>query len=469
MSPVTMSPVTMSPVTMNPATMGTNTAITAAGRAAAARALLLVVVLILLSATTATASRIAVDVSLAQPWLEAGEQRTTYLKVGLTGFELAGRRTPVNLAIVLDRSGSMQGDKLRHAKEAALLAVKRLAAEDIVSVIAYDHSIHVVVPATRVADREHINTAIRQLEAGGNTALFAGVSKGAFEVRKFLDPRKVNRVLLLSDGLANVGPDTPADLGELGASLRKEGISITTVGLGLGYNEDLMTRLAERSDGNHAFAEQPTDLARIFDLELGDVLEVVAQEVLVEITCPPGVRPVRVLGRDAEIVGRKVLVLMNQLYSKHEKYVLLELEVPAQRAGEELQVAGVEVSYANMATMADDHLNRRVAARFTDSVEVVQEHENRDVMVAVVEQIATLQNELALNLRDQGKIEEAQQLLLLNADYAAQNAVVLNAKQLQELALDNFTDADNLAPEDWEKNRKVMRERQSVTKTQRRY
>ncbi len=103
--------------------------------------------------------------------------------------------------------------------------------------------------------------------------------KGSSEVRKFINRNRVNRVILISDGIANVGPSSPEALGNLGASLGKEGISVTTIGLEAEYNEDLMTKLAMYSDGNHAFAETPQDLARIFDHEFNDILSVIAQDV----------------------------------------------------------------------------------------------------------------------------------------------------------------------------------------------
>jgi len=422
----------------------------------------------LLAAAPASATRVHLDVDLAQPMLEAGADRTTYLKIGLTGFELGTQlRTSVNVAIVLDRSGSMQGEKLERAKEAAIAAIDRLTAQDIVSVIAYDHQVRVLVPATRVSDTEQMRAAIRSLEVGGNTALFAGVSKGAAEVRKFLDRHRVNRVILLSDGLANVGPDSPSELGSLGLSFKKEGISVTTIGLGLGYHEDLMTRLAGASDGNHAFVEHPRDLARIFDNEFGDVLSVVAQEVVVYIHCPPGVRPLRVLGRDAEIVGSTAVVTLNQLYADQEKYVLLELEVPGGRRGERRPLADVEVTYANMATKSSERVTGQASAFFTDQTELVRRAENREVMVAVVEQVATERNELALALRDQGKIEEAQRALLDNASYIQQNAVDLDSESLSKLATENVQQSEGLEGADWERSRKQMRETQEKVKQQR--
>jgi Ca-activated chloride channel family protein len=275
-------------------------------------------------------------------------------------------------------------------------------------------------------------------------------------------------VILLSDGLANVGPSSPSELGNLGRSLVRDGIAVTTIGLGLGYNEDLMTRLAYNSDGNHYFAESARQLASIFDSELGDVLSVVAQEVITEIECAPGIRPVRILGREGEISGQNVKVYLNQLYSAHEKYVLLEVEVPSHRDGEELQLADVRVRYDNMQTRERDALEQGVKAQFSRSAELVQKNEDKDVMISVVEQVATEKNEEATQLRDEGKIEEAQELLQDNAAYLERNAQAYQAPQLQSLGEQNRQDADAVDDADWNRQRKVMREKQAEVKMQQR-
>ncbi|MBT3191000.1 MAG: VWA domain-containing protein [Verrucomicrobia bacterium] len=418
-----------------------------------------------------SAAQVKLDVSLANPVLIAGKKQTTYLKVGLTGFEMEGKskRTPANIAIVIDRSGSMQGDKIKQAKEAARVAISRLNGNDIVSVVAYDDTVSVLVPATKASDREAILAGIDRIEAGGSTALFAGVSKGAEEVRKFLTRDRVNRVILLSDGLANVGPDTPGALGELGSSLVKEGISVTTLGLGLGFNEDLMSLLAQRSDGNHAFIEHSKDLVKIFNYEFGDVLSVVAQEVLVTINCAEAVRPVKVLGRQADIAGQNVVASINQLYSNQEKYLMLEVEIPEGSVKKPLDVANVKVTYANMSTKTTDTLTSAVAVRFTESEEQVVQKRDKVVLEAAVMQVATERNIMATQLRDEGKVEEAQKLLIFNAGYLQQQAGELESEQLDSYAGDNRDDSMNLDASSWKARRKSMRDVQYKNTTQRSY
>jgi Ca-activated chloride channel family protein len=286
------------------------------------------------------------------------------------------------------------------------------------------------------------------------------VSKGAAEVRKFLDRNYVNRVILLSDGLANVGPSTPTALGELGASLMKEGIAVTTLGLGLDYNEDLMVELARRSDGNHVFVEQATELAAVFNHEFNDVLSVVAQEITIKILCAPGIRPVRLLGIDGEINGQEVLVQLNQLYSEQEKYVLLEVEVPGSTAMQIQPIAEVEVAYANMETKTTDRLGSAISVHFDESAEVVEERTNIKVMTECVLQIANVRNVLALVLRDQGKTQQAKALLETNCEFLSTNAQKLESEKLQKRAIDNRQQSENLDHDNWKRARKQMRSQQ---------
>jgi Ca-activated chloride channel family protein len=410
----------------------------------------------------AQGEQVKLKVAVSHPVLLAGQKQTAYLKVGLTGVPLAvaEKRAPINVALVLDRSGSMSGEKIRKAKEAAILAIHQLGPDDIVSVVAYNHSVTVLVPATKVSDKHTIYSAIDRLHAGGTTALFAGVSKGAHEVRKFLSEDRVNRVILLSDGLANVGPSSPRALEALGASLIKEGISVTTIGLGMGYNEDLMFRLAHASEGNHVFVESSAHLARIFTREFGDLLSVVANEVEVEITCAEGIRPVRVLGRAADINGQMVTSRLNQLYGKQEKYVLLEVEVDKMSADAKLQAAEVAVRYQDVASKKAGELSGSAMVAFSESAQVVKSHTNRDVMVAAVEQIGADNNVRAMLLRDQGKISEAREALISNERYLNDNADRWKSKKLRSYGKTQRDDLDNLDPGKWKKRRKVMREYQ---------
>ena len=352
-------------------------------------------------AETGVACRVEIDRHV----LPANGPQRAVVKVTLDAPPLPERieRPAVNLSIVLDRSGSMAGQKLEKAKDAAIEALRRLGPGDIFSVVVYNHTVLTVVPAQSARNVEWIVGRIRGIRSGGNTALFAGVSQGAAEVRRNLGRGYVNRIILLSDGLANVGPSTPEDLGRLGVALIKEGVSVTTVGVGTDYNEDLMTRLSQNSDGNTYFVESSRDLPRIFAAELGDVLSVVAKEVHLFIECLSGVRPLSIIGREGRIKGRTVELSLNQLYGSQEKYALVEVEIPRGRSGEEIDVALAKVSYENAFTKQRESSTGQARARFSKNIIEVKKSANMDVQREYQLNLNAIAQDRAIYYADQGK------------------------------------------------------------------
>lgn len=396
---------------------------------------------ILSSSAYAGAQQLTLDVTPVHSVLQANKKQSVWIRVGLKGFELESekKRPGVNLAIVLDKSGSMQGEKIKRAREAAVDAIRLLRADDIVSIVTYDSTVNVLVPATKLTDKEAVIRAVRTIQPGGNTALFAGVSKGAGEVRKFLDKERVNRVILLSDGLANVGPSSPGELGSLGKSLLRENISVSTLGLGSGYNEDLMVKLAANSGGNHLFIEDASELADIFRSEFEDVTSVVAQEIDVNISIPRGIRPVRVLGNDADINGQNVVTRLAQIYSGQDRHVVISVEVPASESETKRKLASVSVTYANMKTHESDRLSGATAVRFSDDQTQVEESMDRSAMADVVALVSSEQNKLATKYLDEGNILGCRQVLKDNVEFLTLNAYLCptDESRLKALASQN--------------------------------
>jgi Ca-activated chloride channel family protein len=172
------------------------------------------------------------------------------------------------------------------------------------------------------------------------------------------------------------------------------------------------------------------------------------------------------LGRDGEIKGRNVCVFINQLYSGHEKYILLEVEVGAVTAKETRKIASVNVRYDNLQTHDSDKLSAELSATFSSSKQLVDKKTNHKVMVDVVEQIATERNELAVTLRDQGQIDKAREVLGDNVSYLNLNAARYNSKKLKDFGMLNDADAMNLDEQNWTRQRKSMRYQQSSRKRQ---
>ncbi|WP_334324627.1 vWA domain-containing protein [Gilliamella apicola] len=362
--------------------------------------------------------QIQVRSELSSPIILEGTPETNYLKVSLSGQNIdSKKRVPINLAIVIDKSGSMSGQRIEKAREAAILAVNMLNENDTLSIVAYDSEARVIVPATKVDNRLRIIGLINEnIYAEGGTALFAGLSKGIKQVENQLTKDKVNRIILLSDGQANIGPSSVDELSQLAIIAAKKNIAITTLGIGSDYNELLMSSIASYSDGNHVFVNNSADLENVFVHEFNDIMSAIAQDVVITIQLKNGVKPVRLLGRDGVIKGNEITVKMNQLFSNQEKYVLLEVIPDKGKVGQEKTLAQVDLKYDNLLENKTENETQVVRISYTKDKKMVDDAIHQDVLVETELQKVALENEKALELYNQGKRDEAQQLLRENGE-----------------------------------------------------
>ena len=434
----------------------------------------------LLLATTAhqaQASEVTVEAELGQSVLSSAKAGHVYLRLNLKALAAAkeARRAPVNIALVLDRSGSMQGARIAAAKEAAKMALARLGRDDTIAVVSFSSGVEVMQGATHLADQSALKAKIEAMRADGQTALYAGVVEGGREVKKFLEPNRINRVILMSDGQANVGPASPKELAELGRELGGKGITVTTIGLGLDYNEDLMQRLAAASDGNHAFAENPADLVKFFNSEFGDALSVAAQDLIITIEVKSGFTPRRVLNREGSISGQRITLKLNHLQTDTDRSIVVELDTAAGRSEGDADVANVTVDYLDLDSSARRSASAQLGARFSPNDADVEASLNKSVTAQVTAQIATEQNEKAVELRDAGDVAGAKKLLQDNAkflNFSRQKltsgiapAPPATAAILDEQEKQNRAEADSLVGEQWDKTRKMMRTEQHKSKS----
>ena len=306
-----------------------------------------------LASTLSAKETLQLKLQPEQQLLLAGSPQEVIVKIDLTAATLDKvKRPPLNIAVVLDRSGSMTGAKIEQARQAASGLVDQLANGDVFSLVAYSTDVRVLVPAQPVEDKESLKRTISEISADGNTALYWGVERGADELQHYFSKKKINRVILLSDGLANVGPSSTSDLRHLGNRLAERGISVTTIGLGDDYNEDLMAGLAEASDANYYYVKDTEKLPQIFAKELGQLLDIAAREIKIEITCPEGIDPIGFIGRPEQFQGRKAVVYFNNFISGQNRYLFLRCRAnEAEKRSRD--IVSVKVNYNDQAEGKD--------------------------------------------------------------------------------------------------------------------
>ena len=227
--------------------------------------------------------------------VRAGAPSTRYALVSFDAPEAPAKegRRPVNVALVLDRSGSMGGEKIRLAREAVRQALRTLRATDRFSLVVYDDRVDVVVdstPATAEAVRNALDR-LERIDARGSTDLAGGWLKGCEQVAGVAgDPDAfINRCLLVTDGLANVGITDPGQLAHHAAELRARGIVTSTFGIGADFDENLLRAMADAGGGHFYFIERAVQIPDCLTGELGEALEVVARDALVRVEVPAGV------------------------------------------------------------------------------------------------------------------------------------------------------------------------------------
>ena len=341
-------------------------------------------------------------------WKGAPQEVVVKIDLSAIAGKKKSHRTPLNLAVVLDKSGSMAGAKLEKTKQAAIQLVDRLAPNDIFSLIVFSDQARVLVSAQKVEDKNALKEKIESIRADGSTALYAGVKKGADQIEEYLSGKRINRVILLSDGLANIGPSSPRELRRLGSQLSERGISVTTIGVGDDYNEDLMAALAEASDANYYYVKDTEKLPEIFAKELGEMLAVAARDVRIEIICPDGVRPLGFIGRAERFENQKASVSLSQFTTGQNRYLLLRCLV----TGSKPEVARVKVNYTDelnggTVQVADDV----VKIRFTDDRDAADKSVNGAVVAQKEIMLTAVAKDAAMAEADAGNYKKAATIL----------------------------------------------------------
>ncbi len=321
-------------------------------------------------------------------------------------------RPPMNMSIVIDRSGSMSGSKIENAKKAANHIVDQLSNKDYLSIITYDGGVNVLHAQARVSNKQLIKNKINRIRPGGSTNLMGGAMKGYEEVNETYRSGYINRVLLLSDGQANEGITDANRIKKIvQAKFREENIALSTFGLGNGYNENLMTAMAENGSGNYYFISRPNDIVGIFKKELNGLMEVVAQNTYLKIEIPNNVTVRKIHGYSFTQNRNIISVKLNDIFSEETKGILMEYAIDRNNLPSKITFK-TSLNFRNPKNERNQRITLMNKQTYTDNLTTYNQYFSEWVEGQVVLNDINIKMEEAMTAIDKGDYKRGRNLVV---------------------------------------------------------
>jgi Ca-activated chloride channel family protein len=284
--------------------------------------------------------------------LETDDQLSVMIELSAPAAPDAGERPPSTLEVVLDRSGSMEGGRLSGARTALTSLVDRLDPRDHFGLVLFDDRVDVAVPAGPLTDKSAVKRAIAAVHTRGNTDLSGGYLRGLQEARRVAGPAGAT-VLVISDGHANAGVTDPEALAQVAAEAYTHGVTSSTLGFGLGYDERIMSAIARGGSGNEHFAEEPDTAVALIAGEVEGLLAQTAQAASLHVRLSPVVTRVLVVNElPANAVDGGLMIELGSFYAEETRKLVLTFDIPAIAALGLTEVATLTFTYVELPTLA---------------------------------------------------------------------------------------------------------------------
>lgn len=389
---------------------------------------------------TDTNSTIDVDIALGNPYILLNNQQhyAVTLKVDIKATQAADMKRPIlNLAVVLDKSGSMSSDqKLDQTKKATQFLIDHLSTQDYLAIVAYSSDVETIIPSELVSSKTVIKHHLNEIEAGGMTNLSGGLFKGYIEVKKHFSKNNINRILLLSDGNANHGIIDTTKLMPYIKQYNAEDISVSALGVGHDYNDELMIDIAENSRGNYYYIKNSEDIPSIFSQELTQLINLAIKNIRITVQLADGVQLINSFGHTfTTLPTNKLEFKLGDLNFDNRGMLLLELSVPA-----DIQInnpiAKIEVNYKNVSTQQVMNDEKNLFINFTQDANLYNQSLNSDVEKYIILTRSIEELERVLESFDRGLFEQA--IINIRRTYAAIEAYARGSEDadfLQRLKL----------------------------------
>jgi Ca-activated chloride channel family protein len=361
--------------------------------------------------------------SLSQGKLQAGGVRQVFAEIDLGAARSEAVRAPVAVAVAIDVSGSMAGEKIASARRSLLALLDRMSDDDEIAVIKFESEAHLVQPLARLGQvRSSLRRTVSELDAGGGTNI-AGALRLASEGLTAARPGRVRRVVLLSDGQDSSG----ANVAQVSRAVRlraDEGVTLSAVGIGNDFDENFLTSVADAGRGNYAFLRTGAEMEGFLTREFDQARRTVLDGAVAEVTLPSGWRAVRAYGVEQEGETGRVRVPIGSLFAGDERRVVIELSADPEAVGSSHTVLG-QVSFRSMPDGQAKSLALGSIAVATVAAESdAQASIDGELQAHAVSVVAAANQRDAVTAWRQGKVAEAQKI--------ADSNIVLLGKQNPE-------------------------------------
>ena len=381
--------------------------------------------------------------------LEAGREQTVDVLIRITpptpNLDNSTRpdwkgRPDLNLSLVLDRSGSMEGEKMVRAREAAMYCVDQMLATDRLSIVTFDDRIDVLCPNEPVTNKQSMKDLISGVAARGSTALHEAWVRGGLTVSEQIVDKGINRVVLITDGLANVGITSTDEIVTQAMGLFQRGVSTSTIGIGADFNEDLLMPMAQSGGGNAWHVVEPEEMQHLFQVELEGLIAQFAHTVSLSLIPADGVRIADVLN-DFELTETGRYRLPN-LQAGSPLEIVAQLKVGPQQVGTEIRLLDLRLGFTPQEARNAEVLKQAHTVEFAARAEVESMPQNHEVVKAVQFLMNARARNEAMKLMDQGDYFGAESILgsalgatrVACASFGSSSSVVEECASLEEAA-----------------------------------
>lgn len=389
---------------------------------------------------------IKVHQSPINKFVPTGGSEEFYVVLQVEGNEMKGlERLPLNLSLVIDKSGSMYGRPLEYCKTAAKYVISQLTPQDLFSVVVFDNYVETVISPQIVEHKEILKAKIEGIQDGSTTNLSGGLLQGCQYVKQNLTDNRIHRVVVLTDGAANDGITDPEKLKKVTKEFSCKGVRVSTMGVGDSFEEDTIEAIAEAGEGNYYYVKKADDIPNAFSQELDGLLNVVAQNMTVNIECEDSVKVHEIYGYPYLKNGQSYHVSLGDINAYEKKTIIVKCSVLPNNKCETKDLFHTTWKYLDVVDeIKEIELKANVPITYTNDLDKLLETKDKAVEKQVEINNSAILLEKAIHQFDQGDFASGKMVLESQAKNMIKLAEELDDDDLKQEAFSLMESIENV-------------------------